>query len=218
MFDSTRSADMLFAHITAGGDAFISICLWQAGYAMTDPGLGLFHPDLQVGAEAGAGRAQQSGGGAVLGGILSVRWDDTTRLPGSAPAASGLQHHMSSARVQEGRACTHPQQHTSKSTAQHSQPIQWSSQHSPTRLFSSLQYFDPGPEDRVGAMLKLSQYIDNTATKQCDALCEVGGGRLVMRRLLPCCCGGWGGCGGGRVWRRQQLQPHEWQVHLELCG
>ena len=32
----------------AGGDAFISLCLWQAGYAITDPGLGLFHPSLQV--------------------------------------------------------------------------------------------------------------------------------------------------------------------------
>lgn len=33
---------------STGGDAFISICLWQAGYAMTDPGLGLFIPGLQV--------------------------------------------------------------------------------------------------------------------------------------------------------------------------
>lgn len=33
---------------STGGDAFISICLWQAGYAITDPGLGLFIPDLQA--------------------------------------------------------------------------------------------------------------------------------------------------------------------------
>jgi len=32
---------------STGGDAFITICLWQAGYAVTDPGKSLFYPDLQ---------------------------------------------------------------------------------------------------------------------------------------------------------------------------
>lgn len=32
---------------STGGDAFITICLWQAGYAITDPGKSLFYPDLQ---------------------------------------------------------------------------------------------------------------------------------------------------------------------------
>ena len=31
-----------------GGDAFISICTWQAGYAMTDPGYSFFHPDVNM--------------------------------------------------------------------------------------------------------------------------------------------------------------------------
>ncbi len=30
-----------------GGDAFLTICLWQAGYAHTDPGLSFFRKDLQ---------------------------------------------------------------------------------------------------------------------------------------------------------------------------
>lgn len=32
----------------AGGDAFISICLWRAGYAFTDPGPGFFDPKIQM--------------------------------------------------------------------------------------------------------------------------------------------------------------------------
>lgn len=32
----------------AGGDAFISICIWQAGYAMTDPGYSFYHPEVQM--------------------------------------------------------------------------------------------------------------------------------------------------------------------------
>lgn len=32
----------------AGGDAFISICLWQAGYAMTDPGYSFIRPEVQM--------------------------------------------------------------------------------------------------------------------------------------------------------------------------
>lgn len=33
---------------STGGDAFISICTWQAGYAMTDPGYSFFHPDVNM--------------------------------------------------------------------------------------------------------------------------------------------------------------------------
>ena len=37
------------AHVwDTGGDAFISICTWQAGYAMTDPGYSFFHPDVNM--------------------------------------------------------------------------------------------------------------------------------------------------------------------------
>lgn len=32
----------------AGGDAFISICTWQAGYAMTDPGYSFYHPEVNM--------------------------------------------------------------------------------------------------------------------------------------------------------------------------
>lgn len=32
----------------AGGDAFISICLWQAGFAVTDPGYSFYHPEIQM--------------------------------------------------------------------------------------------------------------------------------------------------------------------------
>lgn len=32
---------------STGGDAFLTICLWQAGYAHTDPGLSFFRKDLQ---------------------------------------------------------------------------------------------------------------------------------------------------------------------------
>ena len=32
----------------AGGDAFISICLWQAGYAVSDPGYSFYHPEVQM--------------------------------------------------------------------------------------------------------------------------------------------------------------------------
>lgn len=32
----------------AGGDAFISICLWRAGFAFTDPGPGFFDPKIQM--------------------------------------------------------------------------------------------------------------------------------------------------------------------------
>ncbi|KAK9816820.1 hypothetical protein WJX72_005362 [[Myrmecia] bisecta] len=33
---------------STGGDAFISICLWQAGYASTDPGYSFYHPEVQM--------------------------------------------------------------------------------------------------------------------------------------------------------------------------
>ena len=32
----------------AGGDAFISICMWQAGFAVTDPGYSFYHPEVQM--------------------------------------------------------------------------------------------------------------------------------------------------------------------------
>ena len=32
----------------AGGDAFLSICLWQAGYGITDPGYSFYHPEVQM--------------------------------------------------------------------------------------------------------------------------------------------------------------------------
>lgn len=38
---------MYIITMAAGGDAFLSICLWQAGYAHTDPGLSFFRKDLQ---------------------------------------------------------------------------------------------------------------------------------------------------------------------------
>lgn len=31
-----------------GGDAFITICLWKAGYGMTDPGWSFFHPEFRM--------------------------------------------------------------------------------------------------------------------------------------------------------------------------
>ena len=40
-----------------GGDASLSVCLWRAGYAFTDPGYSFYHPEVQAfdpGAEAGA--------------------------------------------------------------------------------------------------------------------------------------------------------------------
>ena len=36
------------AVVPAGGDAFISICMWQAGYAVTDPGFSFYHPEIQM--------------------------------------------------------------------------------------------------------------------------------------------------------------------------
>ena len=33
---------------SAGGDAFISICMWQAGFAVTDPGYSFYHPEIQM--------------------------------------------------------------------------------------------------------------------------------------------------------------------------
>lgn len=41
------ATDLSHLHDT-GGDAFISICTWQAGYAMTDPGYSFFHPDVNM--------------------------------------------------------------------------------------------------------------------------------------------------------------------------
>lgn len=38
----------LDASTTPGGDAFISICLWRAGFAFTDPGPGFFDPKIQM--------------------------------------------------------------------------------------------------------------------------------------------------------------------------
>lgn len=43
--------------LCAGGDASLSVCLWRAGYAFTDPGYSFYHPEVQAfdpGAEAGA--------------------------------------------------------------------------------------------------------------------------------------------------------------------
>ncbi len=34
--------------IPTGGDAFISICLWKAGYGMTDPGWSFYHPEFRM--------------------------------------------------------------------------------------------------------------------------------------------------------------------------
>lgn len=33
---------------STGGDAFVSICLWQAGFAMTDPGVMFYRPEVQM--------------------------------------------------------------------------------------------------------------------------------------------------------------------------
>ncbi|KAK9848859.1 hypothetical protein WJX84_012447 [Apatococcus fuscideae] len=33
---------------STGGDAFLSICLWQAGYGITDPGYSFYHPEVQM--------------------------------------------------------------------------------------------------------------------------------------------------------------------------
>ena len=33
---------------TAGGDAFFTICLWRAGFALTDPGYSVFNPDAKL--------------------------------------------------------------------------------------------------------------------------------------------------------------------------
>ncbi len=36
----------LYGH--AGGDALLTICLWKAGYAHTDPGFSFFHPTVRM--------------------------------------------------------------------------------------------------------------------------------------------------------------------------
>ena len=32
----------------AGGDALLTICLWKAGYAHTDPGFSFYHPTVRM--------------------------------------------------------------------------------------------------------------------------------------------------------------------------
>ncbi len=34
--------------LSAGGDAFFTICLWRAGFAPTDPGLSVFDPSARI--------------------------------------------------------------------------------------------------------------------------------------------------------------------------
>ena len=34
--------------LAVGGDAFITICLWKAGFAHTDPGYSFTHPDIRA--------------------------------------------------------------------------------------------------------------------------------------------------------------------------
>ena len=41
-----RLCDGSMAH--AGGDALLTICLWKAGYAHTDPGFSFFHPTVRM--------------------------------------------------------------------------------------------------------------------------------------------------------------------------
>ncbi|KAK9867583.1 hypothetical protein WJX84_007677 [Apatococcus fuscideae] len=36
------------AGVTTGGDALLTICLWKAGYAHTDPGFSFFHPTVRM--------------------------------------------------------------------------------------------------------------------------------------------------------------------------
>eukprot|EP00887_Chlorella_sp_A99_P003186 scaffold9.g3186.t1 len=92
---------------STGGDSFITICLWQAGYAMTDPGKGLFEPSLQARGARGHGAGPRAG----------------------------------AAR----RRCRGP-------------------------------YFDPGPEDRYSALVKLSGYVEgNKWGARCNDTCQARG-------------------------------------------
>ena len=34
--------------MAAGGDALLMACLWEAGYAVSDPGFSFYHPELRM--------------------------------------------------------------------------------------------------------------------------------------------------------------------------
>ncbi len=61
-----------------GGDAFISICTWQAGYAMTDPGYSFFHPDVNM---FDPGPEDRMGNMMKLVRALDHRCDDVCQVP-----------------------------------------------------------------------------------------------------------------------------------------
>lgn len=68
--------DMMTA--ATGGDAFISICTWQAGYAMTDPGYSFFHPDVNM---FDPGPEDRMGNMMKLVRALDHRCDDICQVP-----------------------------------------------------------------------------------------------------------------------------------------
>ena len=63
--------------VSSGGDAFISICTWQAGYAMTDPGYSFFHPDVNM---FDPGPEDRMGNMMKLVRALDHRCDDTCQV------------------------------------------------------------------------------------------------------------------------------------------
>jgi len=67
--------------VATGGDAFISICTWQAGYAMTDPGYSFFHPDVNM---FDPGPEDRMGNMMKLVRALDHRCDDVCQVPFSA--------------------------------------------------------------------------------------------------------------------------------------
>lgn len=60
-----------------GGDAFITICLWKAGYAMTDPGWSFYHPEFRM---FDAGPEDRQGVLMRLSKALDRKCDDTCQV------------------------------------------------------------------------------------------------------------------------------------------
>lgn len=78
MFRSPDSQLFESCHLfVAGGDAFISICTWQAGYAMTDPGYSFYHPEVNM---FDPGPEDRMGNMMKLVRALDHRCDDTCQV------------------------------------------------------------------------------------------------------------------------------------------
>ena len=40
--------ELMSAVVCTGGDALLMACLWKAGYAISDPGVSFYHPELRM--------------------------------------------------------------------------------------------------------------------------------------------------------------------------